>query len=160
VLDLKGFGFEAAIVESLRREGLVERALVSSFFPRSLRELRRREPALRTGISYPWDRRGLATRRVLTPAIWAGVAVLRAALPHRIARMVKAAEASSAMIHYSVLSGAAVARCHRAGTSVFAWTVDEQPLLDRVLATGVDGVISNDPRIFDARGEPRYDHIS
>jgi glycerophosphoryl diester phosphodiesterase len=160
VLDLKGFGFEAAIVESLRREGLVERALVSSFFRRSLRELRRREPALRTGISYPWDRRGLATRRVLTPAIWAGVAVLRAALPHRIARMVKAAEASSAMIHYSVLSGAAVARCHRAGTSVFAWTVDEQPLLDRVLATGVDGVISNDPRIFDARGEPRYDHIS
>jgi glycerophosphoryl diester phosphodiesterase len=74
--------------------------------------------------------------------------------------MVKTAEASSAMIHYSVLSGAAVARCHQGGTSVFAWTVDERPLLDRVLATGVDGVISNDPRIFDAHGEARYDHLS
>jgi glycerophosphoryl diester phosphodiesterase len=160
VLDLKGQGFEEAIVGSLHRQGLVERALVSSFFARSLRELRHREPALRTGISYPWDRRGLATRRSLTPAIWAGVAALRAALPHRIARMVEMAEASSAMIHYSVLSAAAVARCHRLGISVFAWTVDERRLLDRVLATGVDGVISNDPRIFDARGEPRYDHVS
>jgi glycerophosphoryl diester phosphodiesterase len=160
VLDLKGEGFEGAIVASLRRHGLVERALVSSFFAGSLCELRRQEAALRTGISYPWDRRGLATRRSLAPVVRAGVAALRAALPHRIARMVRAAEASSAMIHYSVLSAQAVACCHRLGISVFAWTVDEPQLLDLVLATGVDGVISNDPRIFDARGEPRYDHVS
>jgi hypothetical protein len=32
--------------------------------------------------------------------------------------------------------------------SVFVWTVDEPALLRRVLATGADGVISNDPRIF------------
>jgi glycerophosphoryl diester phosphodiesterase len=160
VLDLKEQGFEEEIVGSLRRHGLTTRALVSSFFPRSLRELRRREPSLRTGISYPWDRRGLSTRRSLQPAIWAGVAALRAALPHRIARMVQGADASSAMIHYSVLSRAAVARCHGLGISVFAWTVDDRQLLDRVLDAGVDGVISNDPRIFDARGEPRYDHLS
>ena len=30
-------------------------------------------------------------------------------------------------------------------------------IVDFALACGVDGVISNDPRIFDAVGEPLYD---
>ena len=46
-----------------------------------------------------------------------------------------------------------VERCHALGVSVFAWTVDDEELLARVVATGVDGVITNDPRIFDASGE-------
>jgi len=35
---------------------------------------------------------------------------------------------------------------------VFAWTVDDEPLLERMLAAGVDAVITNDPRIFDRGG--------
>jgi glycerophosphoryl diester phosphodiesterase len=159
VVDLKGQGFEERLVGSLARHGMTARALVSSFYAGSLRELRRREPDLRTGISYPWDRRGLAMRRGMRPVVWAGAATLRAALPHRIAGMVRSAGASAAMLHFSVLSPAAVARCHDMGASVFAWTIDEPALLARVVAMNVDGVISNDPRIFDASGEPRYDHV-
>jgi glycerophosphoryl diester phosphodiesterase len=149
VLDLKGRGFETQVVDALDRHGLCDRSLVSSFFTGSLREIRRRDRRVRTGISYPWDRRGIATRRTLAPVVWAGAATLRAALPHRIVRMVHAAEAAAAMLHYSVLSPATVARCHGLGVSVFCWTVDDPVLLRRVIATGVDGVITNDPRIFD-----------
>jgi glycerophosphoryl diester phosphodiesterase len=152
-LDLKWDGFEHEVVAALRRHGLVERAIASSFFPLSLRLLRELEPSLRTGISYPWDRRGLASVRMLTPAVWTSVAALRSILPVRIARMVRAANAGSAMLHYSVLSRAVVRRAHQLGVSVFTWTVDDPRLLRRVLATGVDGVISNDPRIFDLEGE-------
>jgi glycerophosphoryl diester phosphodiesterase len=53
-----------------------------------------------------------------------------------------------------VLSRATVERCHEAGLSVFAWTVDHEELLQEVIATGVDGVITNDPRIFRAGAEP------
>ena len=154
-LDLKWYGFEEEIVRSLQRHGLLERALASSFFPESLRTLRRLEPALRTGISYPWDRHGLSEWRLLKPLVWTGAAALRWTLPHRIAAMAAAAEVTSAMLHYSVLSGTTVERCHALGLSVFVWTVDERGLLERVLATGVDGVISNDPRIFDG-GEERH----
>lgn len=154
-LDLKWHGFETEVVEALRRHGLVERSLASSFFPDSLRRLRDLEPALPTGISYPWDRRRLATRRGLGPAVEAATAALRAALPYRIGRMAAAADAAYAMLHHSVLSRAAVERCHALGVSVFAWTVDEPELLERVLEAGVDGVISNDPRIFSADGEGR-----
>jgi glycerophosphoryl diester phosphodiesterase len=31
---------------------------------------------------------------------------------------------------------------------VFAWTVDDERVLARALAAGVDGVITNDPRIL------------
>jgi glycerophosphoryl diester phosphodiesterase len=58
-------------------------------------------------------------------------------------------------LHFSVLSRPAVARCHELGITVLAWTVDDPGLLERVLALGVDGVVSNDPRIFSSGGEPR-----
>lgn len=152
-LDLKWHGFEPDVLAALRRHGLVERAIVSSFFPESLRRLRTLERELRVGISYPWDRRGLALRRALAPLVWTGAAALRSALPLRIGRMARAADATAAMLHYSVLSRAAVQRAHALGLSVFVWTVDDPALLRRVLATGVDGVISNDPRIFAPGGE-------
>jgi glycerophosphoryl diester phosphodiesterase len=152
-LDLKWHGFEAAVADALRHHGLVERTLATSFFAQSLRTLRAIEPSLRTGISYPWDRHGISTKRAMWPLVVAGAAALRTALPHRIARMVERADAQAATLHFSVLSKAVVDRCHRLGLPVFAWTVDDAELLRRVLETGVDGVISNDPRIFGVDGE-------
>src|SRR5581483_8184679 len=105
-------------------------------------------PGVRTGISYPWDRRNLSGRRLLAPVVPAGAAALRSALPLRIGRMVRSASANAAMLHFSVVSPRVVARCHALGVPVYCWTVDEEPLLRRMLACGVDGVISNDPRIF------------
>lgn len=152
-LDLKWHGFEGEIVGALRRHGLVERAVASSFFAHSLRGLRRIEPALATGISYPWDRHELSLRRPLWPLVVTGAFALRTALPYRIGRMAARADAAAAMLHYSMVSAVVVERCHALGLSVFAWTVDDPTLLARVVATGVDGVISNDPRIFALGGE-------
>ena len=52
------------------------------------------------------------------------------------------------MLHYAVLSKATIARCHGLGAAVWTWTVNEPELLARVDALGVDGVISDDPRVF------------
>lgn len=156
-LDLKWHGFEQQLLAAIDRHGMLARALVCSFFPASLRELRRLEPTLRTGISYPWDRRGLSERRLLRSVVPVGAAALRAALPLRVAGMVRAAGASSVMLHFSVVSRPTVSRCHALGVPVFAWTVDDPEVLTDMLARGVDGVISNDPRIFAPGGEPRYD---
>ena len=73
---------------------------------------------------------------------------LRRTLPLRIVRMLDRARASAAMLHHRVISRAAVERAHAHGAAVFAWTVDDEAALERVLAAGVDGVITNDPRIF------------
>jgi len=147
-LDLKWYGYEEEAVDALRRHGLTGRTLVCSVFPDSLRLVKELEPALRTGISYPWDRRGLADRRVLAPVVKGGIAALRRTLPFRIGGLIERARADAAALNHLVLSRAAVERCHALGTPVFAWTVDLPADLERVVSIGVDGVISNDPRIF------------
>jgi glycerophosphoryl diester phosphodiesterase len=63
--------------------------------------------------------------------------------------MLNRAGATAAMLHHSVVSAAAVDRAHAHGAAVFAWTVDDEAALGRMLDAGVDGVITNDPQIFE-----------
>jgi len=147
-VDLKGSGFEERVAATIRRHGLVDRSVVSTFHVPSLLRLARYEPAIPRGLTYPVDRRGLSQRRLLFPVAVGVAAALRRALPRRIAGLLARARASAAMLHYSVVSPAAVDRAHAHGAAVFAWTVDDEPLLERMLAAGVDAVITNDPRIF------------
>jgi glycerophosphoryl diester phosphodiesterase len=147
-VDLKEAGTEAAIVDALRRHDLVERSLVSTVWPRSLRVLRELEPELARGLTYPEDRRRLSGRRVLGRLVRPGLAVLRSVLPLRISRMLAAASANVAVLHMQVVSGAVVRRCHALDVPVLAWTAltaDQVRRLDRL---GVDGVIADDPRIL------------
>lgn len=147
-LDLKARGAEAEIVEALRRRDLVERTVVSTFRAAGLRALHALEPNLRLGLTYPEDRFGLGKRRAFAPLVGSTLSMLRAALPRRIAWMLAAAEATAAMLQWQVVTKAVVERCHGIGAAVFAWTV---PSRDAVLALdelGVDGVIADDPRLF------------
>ncbi len=147
-VDLKWFGYEEAAAAAIRRHGLVDRAVVSSFHARSLRLLAAAEPGLARGYTYPFDRRGVSQRRLLSPVAAAAVLGLRRTLPLRIAGMLERSRASAAMLHHWVVSRAAVERAHARGAAVFAWTVDDRAALERVITAGVDGVITNDPRIF------------
>ena len=61
-VDLKLPGYEARVVDALRAHGLVERALVSSTFMRSLVAVRALEPRLRLGWSVPRARRDYTAR--------------------------------------------------------------------------------------------------
>ncbi len=151
-LDVKGIGFEDEVVRSLHARGLAGRTLVSSFFPEVLRAVRRLDPSLPTGLSYPRDRVGVTTRRVPDRVVVGALAALRRALPARIAPMLRRAHADAAMLHHLVVSAALVARCRELGVPVFAWTVNHERALARVVSLGVDGVISDDPRLFTARG--------
>jgi glycerophosphoryl diester phosphodiesterase len=149
-VDLKWFGYEPAVVEAVRTHGLVERTLVSSFFARSLLEVGRLEPGLRLGLSYPLDRRGVAQRRVLAPVVLAGLLALRWALPRRIGGLLDRAGATVASLHQVVVTPAVVEQCHRRGAAVWAWTVDDPRAVGRLAAAGVDGIITNDPRVLAA----------
>jgi glycerophosphoryl diester phosphodiesterase len=147
MLDVKRPGYEAALVEVVRRHGLVERTLVSSCYARSVRLLGELEPGLQRGLTYPFDRLGVSSRPLLRPAIGAGLGILRAALPRRIGRLLSRADASVATLNYTVISAAVVRSCHARGAQVLAWTVDDPVLAARLAALGVDGIISDDPSI-------------
>lgn len=149
-VDLKWIRYEDRVVDALRRHELIDRAILSTFFATSLLRVRELEPDLPLGFSYPIDRYGVSRRRALAPFVIGASVALRTALPRRIEGMLRTAGASFAALHYAVVSPAVVSRCHAAGAAVLTWTVDSPALLARLARTGVDGVITNDPRIFPA----------
>lgn len=137
--DVKNGGYERELVEAIRRHGLVDRALVSTMDLSILREVKRLEPAVRRSVTYPRNRaRAAALRRV--PSL----------LPWRIAALVLQAEASAATLNYRVVTRSVVERCHDLGAAVFAWTVNEPALVARLDGLGADGVITDDPSVFQA----------
>lgn len=147
-VDLKWHGFEAPVVDALRRHGLVERSVVSSFHAHSLRAVGALESSLATGLTYPYDRYYLSRRRPLAPVLLVMTLALRRTLPARIGGLLRRAGASAAMLHHSVVSPAVVRAAHAVDAPVVAWTVDDPRVLKRVVRSGVDAVVTNDPRIF------------
>jgi len=140
---------DAAVVgRALVEAGLVERSVATSSWPRRLRALRAAVPELAVGLTYPDDRRGIARRRFARPFVLPTVKALGKALPLRLPRWLAATDARAAMLHFAVVSPAVLARCREHGIAVWVWTVNEIDMLDRLVTWGVDGVITDDPRIF------------
>ena len=152
VVDVKRPGYEAPIVAALRRHEAIGRTVVSSAFHETLETVGRAEPRLALGVSYPYDRRRLSRARALRPLLAGGLLGLRLLLPSRIGAWLASTGATVATLHFLVVSRELVRRCHARGAAVFAWTVDDARIARGLARAGVDGIITNDPRIF--RGDP------
>lgn len=147
-LDVKREGVERAVVAALRRYGLLERSFVSSFSLPTLAAFAHVEPALPRSYTYPEDRLGVSGRRSLQPAVRTGLAVLRTLLPRRLPGWLRSVDAAAATLNWTVVSPAAVDVCHGLGAAVYVWTVNDAKVVHFLLETGVDGIISDDPRIL------------
>jgi glycerophosphoryl diester phosphodiesterase len=147
-VDLKLPGYEAQVVEALRAYDLVDRALVSSNWMRSLVVLRGLEPRLRLGWSVPRVRRDwIASPWTKLPA-YAGIGVVRARLPGAYARHHAAGRCDALMAHWALVTPRLVRAVRRAGGELYVWTVDEPARIGHLERLGVTGVITNDPRLF------------
>ncbi len=134
----------AAIV----RHGLTHRTVVSGVHPESLRAVARGAPGVTVGITYPEDKLSISRKPYLWPIVSLGLASMRASVPMRLPRLARRAGADAVMLQHRLVTEASVARAHDLGLPVLAWTVDSTADLDRVTGAGVDGVITNDPRLF------------
>ena len=140
---------EEELVAALRRHGLVERTIVTSFLRGPLRAARRPRAGAPARALVPerpcaaWSSAGFRIRSC-APALVA----LRPLLPFDVVRLVRGSTARVASLHHQVVSDALVRRCRRHGIPVLAWTANDPGALGRLAALGVDGVITDDPRIF------------
>jgi glycerophosphoryl diester phosphodiesterase len=149
--DLKLPGREDELAEALQRHGLVERAMVSTMYVESLTALRELEPALRRGWTYPkvtkpWDKRPMAK-----PAVLAALKLMQARFPRQLARGVEAVGASAVWVYHPVITPALARRARDLGVELIAWTVDDAARIEALVAMGVAGICSNDPRLLAPR---------
>ena len=85
---------------------------------------------------------------VPNPAVRLVLAGLRVLLPRRLPGWLRASGAVAATLNWAVVTPASIEVCHRLGVAVFVWTVNEPALATTLVASGIDGIITDDPGIF------------
>ena len=151
-LDIKLPGREEEVVDALRERGLIERSMISTMEMHTLKRVLELEPALRRGWTYPKVTKDWTAKRWAVPLMPAALAAMRTRLPGLAADKLPKFGVE-AMWVYHPLNSARLARiCELAGVELIAWTVDDERRMRKLLDLGVDGICSNDPRLFDRLG--------
>ncbi|MEK6250859.1 MAG: glycerophosphodiester phosphodiesterase [Actinomycetota bacterium] len=147
-LDLKLAGREDEVVSALRDRGLVDRAAISTMEVSSLSELRRLEPSLRLGWTVPKITRDWNSIPWAKPLVLAALVSLRRRLPRSVRRRAPQLGVGSIWAYHPVITRRLVRACHDLRLELVAWTVDDLEQMRRLADLGVDGICSNDPRLF------------
>ncbi len=116
-------GLERTVLGLIEQHGASDRVLISSFNPFSLRRVRRLAPHIPLGLLYAPD--------LPLPLRRAWLAFLA---PH------EARHPEHTMVNARYMSWA-----RKRGYRVYTWTVDEPDEMHRLIALGVDGIITNVP---------------
>ncbi len=127
MIDLKGEGFEAEIVAAIHAAGLpYDQIVVPGGTAHSRARIRQLDPRIPLSLSLDaeWDPR-------ITPEF--------------IARI----DTNAVTWQHPLVTAERVALLHERHRFVYTWTVDDLDTMRRVIAAGVDGVITNRPELFD-----------
>jgi glycerophosphoryl diester phosphodiesterase len=148
-LDLKIAGREDEVVKALRDRELIERVSISTQEVSSLSELRRLEPSLRLGWTVPKITRDWDSIPWAKPLVVAGLISLRRRLPVKVRQGAPQLGVGSIWAYHPVITRRLVRACHDLRLELIAWTIDDLEQMRRLAALGVDGICSNDPRLFE-----------
>jgi glycerophosphoryl diester phosphodiesterase len=151
-VDVKLPGYELRVLDGLRSFELIDRTLVSGMFPTALARIRAAEPSLRLGWSVPRVRRDYTTDLLTAIPALAMLTGYRATLPRRARAALKDGRFDAVMAHWRVVSRALVRAVAEGGGELYVWTVDDAKMIDKLTTMGVDGIITNDPRLFRTDG--------
>jgi glycerophosphoryl diester phosphodiesterase len=147
-LDLKLAGREDEVVAALRDRGLVERAMTSTMEIDSVRLLRELAPELRVGWTYPKVSRDWMGSWWGKVVAGGALPLIRRRLPRIASRTLPALGVWAMWVFHPLATEHLASTCEDAGIELIAWTVDDLPRMRALAAMGVDGLCTNDPRLF------------
>jgi glycerophosphoryl diester phosphodiesterase len=124
-------GIEEKVLALLRSRGLLARATIQAFQPETIRRVRELEPGARTMLLVA---RGDVERDRARPAEAVGRA--------------RALGATDLGMNHRLIDAEVVATARGAGIRLAAWTVNEEADIQRMIALGVDMVMSDRPDLL------------
>jgi glycerophosphoryl diester phosphodiesterase len=148
--DLKLAGREAELAGALAGSGLIERAMVSTMEVESLVKLRQIEPDLRLGWTYPKTRRDWTRYGWARPALRAALSAIRRRFPAILEKKGPELRVDAVWAFHPIITPRLVDAAKRIEVELIAWTVDDEERIRELVEMGVDGICSNDPRLFEA----------
>lgn len=147
-LDIKLPGREEEIVAALRERDLMGRAMVSTMEMYSLARIRELEPDLRRGWTYPKVTKDWASKRWAKGPMRAALVAMRHRLPGLAAEELPRLGVAAMWVYHPLVTRQLARITEIARVELIAWTVDDLSRMNKLVASGVDGLCSNDPRLF------------
>ncbi|MFI5027408.1 MAG: glycerophosphodiester phosphodiesterase [Solirubrobacterales bacterium] len=147
-LDIKLPGREEEIVEALRERDLTGRAMVSTMELYSLGKIAELAPELRRGWTYPKVTRDWASKRWAKAPMLAALVAMRHRLPGLAAAELPKLGVEAMWVYHPLVSPRLARIAKIARVELIAWTVDDEARMRKLLEWGVDGLCSNDPRLY------------
>jgi glycerophosphoryl diester phosphodiesterase len=147
--------FAKAVVDEIRKAGMVQRAQILSFDWRTLKVVQRIAPEIPT-VYLSAQRPFLDNIAASAPEPSAWTAGLKYADHQSVPKMVKAAGGSFWSVYFGDVDAAKVKEAQSLGLKVLVWTINDAPTMERMLDLGVDGLITDRPdiarKVLAARG--------
>jgi glycerophosphoryl diester phosphodiesterase len=147
-LDIKLPGREEEVVEALQERGLIERSMISTMEMHTLRRILELQPALRRGWTYPKVTKDWNSKRWAKGPVLAALVAMRHRLPGLAAQRLPQFGVEAMWVYHPLITPRLARICKLAKVELIAWTVDDLPRMRKLAAMGVDGLCSNDPRLF------------
>ncbi len=141
-------GREEELVDALRERGLVERAMISTMEMHTLKRVLELEPGLRRGWTYPKTTRDWTSKPWAKPLLPAALAGMRLRLPGYAAEKLPQFGVFAMWVYHPLINAKLARICELAEVELIAWTVDDEGRMRKLVDLGVDGLVSNDPRLF------------
>jgi len=152
-LDVKLPGREEEIVAAVQERELLERAMISTMELSTLVRIEELEPRLRRGWTYPKVTRDWASKRWAKAPMLATLVWMRERLPGLAARELPRMGVEAMWVYHPLVSRRLARITALAGVELIAWTVDDLARMNKLVAAGVTGICSNDPRLFASLAE-------
>jgi glycerophosphoryl diester phosphodiesterase len=147
-LDVKLPGREEEMVEALRERGLIERSMISTMDMHTLKRVLELEPGLRRGWTYPKVTKDWTRKRWAKLPMMVALVGMRYRLPGLAAEKLPQFGVAAIWVYHPLISPRLARICELSGVELIAWTVDDAARMRKLVAQGVTGLCSNDPRLF------------
>lgn len=154
-LDIKLPGRDEEVFEAVRKHGLLDRSRVSTMELSTLKGLARlkEQAGVESGLSLGWTvpkvtRDWLSMPKVIRPALAMGLASVRVRTPGQVRRGLSELDVDSIWAFFGVVTPRLLDTIHDAGKKLNVWTVDDPARIESLTELGVDGICTNDPRLF------------
>ena len=131
-IDLKSADAISDAISAIYIAGAVERVLVTSFSGRRRREAVRRLPGVATS----------ASATIVVAAVLAGKLGWGAVMKW-VLRDIDAVQIPETVLRLTTTTPPMVRRWHAAGVEVHVWTINEEMAMQRLIAAGVDGIVTD-----------------
>jgi glycerophosphoryl diester phosphodiesterase len=131
-IDIKSDAAMEPTVEAILEAGAVKRVLIASFDDRRRLAAVKRLPGVATSASRGASGQAIAAARLgVLPAV------------RRALRGVDAVQLPDKVKGVRIITPRLVSLMHSAGVEVHVWTINDVPTMERLLAMGVDGIVTD-----------------